>query len=96
MSPIHDIAFMRYTVTNLDSAQSFLADFGLHTVAHTVAAFMHCDLGPQWTADDAAGPGAGTDREALTESARATGSGARVRGHRVSGPCAHPDRSSCR
>ena len=35
MSPIQDIAFVRYTVTDLDRAQSFLADFGLHTVART-------------------------------------------------------------
>ena len=34
MSPIHDIAFVRYTGTNLDSAQSFLADFGLHGGAY--------------------------------------------------------------
>jgi hypothetical protein len=32
MSPVQDIAFVRYTVTDLDRAQSFLNDFGLHTV----------------------------------------------------------------
>ena len=35
MSPIRDIAFVRYAVTDLDPLQAFLADFGLHTVART-------------------------------------------------------------
>jgi catechol 2,3-dioxygenase-like lactoylglutathione lyase family enzyme len=35
MSPIKDIAFVRYQVTDLDLLQAFLADFGLHTVART-------------------------------------------------------------
>lgn len=29
MRPIQDIAFVRYQVTDLDSLQRFLADFGL-------------------------------------------------------------------
>lgn len=35
MSPIQDIAFVRYQVTDLDRMQAFLADFGLHTAART-------------------------------------------------------------
>ena len=35
MSPIQDIAFVRYTVPDLDRLQAFLADFGLHQVART-------------------------------------------------------------
>jgi hypothetical protein len=46
MSPIQDIAFVRYTVTDLDRAQSFLADFGLHTVARTSHALYSRAAGP--------------------------------------------------
>lgn len=35
MSPIEDIAFVRYQVTDLDTMQAFLTDFGLHLAART-------------------------------------------------------------
>ena len=58
MSPIQDIAFVRYQVTDLERMQSFLADFGLHTVIRTphalysrAAGAMHhvhiAELGPE-------------------------------------------------
>ena len=46
MSPIHDIAFVRYTVIDLDRTQSFLTDFGLHTVARTSQALYSRAAGP--------------------------------------------------
>ena len=46
MSPIRDIAFVRYTVTDLDRLQAFLADFGLHTVARTPRALYSRAAGP--------------------------------------------------
>jgi catechol 2,3-dioxygenase-like lactoylglutathione lyase family enzyme len=46
MSPIQDIAFVRYAVTDLDRLQSFLADFGLHTVARTPQALYSRATGP--------------------------------------------------
>ena len=47
MSPIHDIAFVRYQVTDLDRMQDFLADFGLHTVHRTADALYSRAAGPQ-------------------------------------------------
>jgi catechol 2,3-dioxygenase-like lactoylglutathione lyase family enzyme len=38
MSPIHDIAYVRYQVTDLDRMQAFLTDFGLHVVERTAQA----------------------------------------------------------
>ena len=35
MSPIQDIAFVRYQVTDLDRMETFLADFGLHRAQRT-------------------------------------------------------------
>ena len=35
MSPIQDIAFVRYQVTDLDRMESFLTDFGLHRAERT-------------------------------------------------------------
>lgn len=46
MSPIQDIAFVRYQVTDLDRLQAFLADFGLHTVARTPQALYSRAAGP--------------------------------------------------
>ncbi|HEY2187868.1 MAG TPA: VOC family protein [Caldimonas sp.] len=46
MSPIQDIAFVRYTVPDLDREQSFLADFGLHTAARTAQGLYSRAAGP--------------------------------------------------
>jgi len=46
MSPIQDIAFVRYQVTDLDAMAVFLADFGLHTVARTDRALYSRTAGP--------------------------------------------------
>jgi catechol 2,3-dioxygenase-like lactoylglutathione lyase family enzyme len=45
-SPIQDIAFVRYQVTDLDRLEAFLADFGLHTVARTPDALYTRAAGP--------------------------------------------------
>lgn len=46
MSPIQDIAFVRYQVTDLVPLQAFLADFGLHTTARTSTALYSRAAGP--------------------------------------------------
>ncbi len=46
MSPILDIAFVRYQVTDLDKQQAFLTDFGLHLVARTPSALYMRAAGP--------------------------------------------------
>ena len=46
MSPIQDIAFVRYQVTDLDRMQSFLDDFGLHTVVRSAHALYARAAGP--------------------------------------------------
>ena len=46
MGPIRDIAFVRYTMTDLDRLQAFLTDFGLHTVARTPQALYSRAAGP--------------------------------------------------
>jgi catechol 2,3-dioxygenase-like lactoylglutathione lyase family enzyme len=46
MSPIQDIAFVRYQVTDLDRMAAFLADFGLHTVVRTASALYSRTAGP--------------------------------------------------
>jgi catechol 2,3-dioxygenase-like lactoylglutathione lyase family enzyme len=46
MSPIQDIAFVRYQVTDLDRMAAFLADFGLHTVTRTDSALYSRAAGP--------------------------------------------------
>jgi len=46
MSPICDIAFVRYQVTDLDRMAAFLADFGLHTVVRTESALYSRAAGP--------------------------------------------------
>jgi catechol 2,3-dioxygenase-like lactoylglutathione lyase family enzyme len=46
VSPIQDIAFVRYTVTDMDRMQAFLADFGLHTVLRTPQALYSRAAGP--------------------------------------------------
>ena len=46
MSPIQDIAFVRYTVPELDRLQPFLADFGLHEAARTGQALYSRAAGP--------------------------------------------------
>ncbi len=46
MSPIQDIAFVRYQVTDLERMQGFLADFGLHTAARTPQALYSRAAGP--------------------------------------------------
>ena len=46
MSPIQDIAYVRYSVPDLDRLQSFLADFGLHTVTRTPQALYSRGAGP--------------------------------------------------
>lgn len=46
MSPIQDIAFVRYQVTDLDTLAAFLADFGLHTAVRTDSALYSRTAGP--------------------------------------------------
>jgi len=46
MSPIQDIAFVRYQVTEIEPLQAFLADFGLHTAARTSTALYSRAAGP--------------------------------------------------
>ena len=46
MSPIQDIAFVRYQVTDLDAQESFLQDFGLHIVARLPHAIYARTAGP--------------------------------------------------
>ena len=46
MSPIQDIAFVRYQVTDLDGLESFLHDFGLHTVVKSTSALYSRTAGP--------------------------------------------------
>lgn len=46
MSPIRDIAFVRYQVTDLDRMEAFLKDFGLHTVTRTASALYSRAAGP--------------------------------------------------
>jgi catechol 2,3-dioxygenase-like lactoylglutathione lyase family enzyme len=46
MSPIQDIAFVRYAVTDLEDMESFLTDFGLHTVVRTPKALYARAAGP--------------------------------------------------
>jgi catechol 2,3-dioxygenase-like lactoylglutathione lyase family enzyme len=46
MSPVLDIAFVRYQVTDLDLQQTFLADFGLHLVSRTPSAIYMRAAGP--------------------------------------------------
>ena len=46
MSPIQDIAFVRYQVIEFEPLQAFLADFGLHTTARTSTALYSRAAGP--------------------------------------------------
>lgn len=46
MSPIQDIAFVRYQVTDLDRQEQFLSDFGLHRSARTDSALYMRAAGP--------------------------------------------------
>ncbi len=46
MSPIQDIAFVRYQVTDIDRQETFLADFGLHRAARTASALYMRSAGP--------------------------------------------------
>lgn len=46
MSPVQDIAFVRYQVTDLDRMSSFLQDFGLHTACRTPHALYSRAAGP--------------------------------------------------
>ena len=46
MSPIRDIAFVRYQVTDLSKLTPFLQDFGLHVVERTASAVYSRTAGP--------------------------------------------------
>lgn len=46
VSPIQDIAFVRYQVTDLDLMANFLSDFGLHTTARLPQALYSRAAGP--------------------------------------------------